>query len=255
MRGMAERAPSEGMRRLYPFLYSGRPGHETRTDRDPRTGEESPAGREPSTCDGSARWSTELKAEEIVRLREQVAELYAGRMAECAEAMAARFAAGGRLFTFGNGGSSTDAQEVATTFLHPWYGRPLPALSLTSDIALVTALSNDVGFDVVFSRQIAAFARPGDIALGLSTSGGSANLVQAFEEAWGRGMLTVGLAGYQGGRLAELAELEILDYLFVIPSSSVHRIQETQTTIYHVLWEVTQRVLGTVPGTTAGGTG
>ena len=68
-------------------------------------------------------------------------------------------------------------------------------------------------------------------------------------------MLTVGLAGYQGGRLAELAELEILDHLFVIPSSSVHRIQETQTTIYHVLWEVTQRVLGTVPGTTAGGTG
>jgi D-sedoheptulose 7-phosphate isomerase len=228
--GMGDQAAFEGIHTLYPFLYAGRGAGE-----------------------GHVNGSTEGKAAEIVRLREQLAELYADRIAECAEAMAARFAAGGRLFTFGNGGSSTDAQEVATTYLHPWHGRPLPALSLTSDIALVTALSNDVGFEVVFARQVAALGRPGDIAFGLSTSGGSANLVQAFEEAWGRGMLTVGLAGYEGGRLAELAEAGVLDHLFVVPSRSVHRIQEAQTTIYHVLWEVTQHVLEAVPASPPAG--
>jgi D-sedoheptulose 7-phosphate isomerase len=112
----------------------------------------------------------------------------------------------------------------------------LPALSLAGDIAVVTALSNDVGFDVVFARQVAAFGRRGDIAFGLSTSGGSANVIRAFEEANRRGMLTVGFAGYAGGKMAEI---DALDYLFVIPSPSVHRIQEAQTTLYHVLWELT----------------
>ncbi|WP_424535720.1 D-sedoheptulose-7-phosphate isomerase [Sphaerisporangium viridialbum] len=248
---MDDRAPAEGIHSLYPFLYADRAARSTHPDLAGDTGDARGAGHghqggtgRPASPVGHVNWSTEVKAEEIVRLREQVAELYTDRLAECAEAMAARFDAGGRLFTFGNGGSSTDAQEVATAFLHPRHGRPLPALSLTTDVALVTALSNDVGFDVVFARQVAALGRPGDIALGLSTSGGSSNLVQAFEEAWGRGMLTVGLAGYEGGRLAELAELDVLDYLFVIPSASVHRIQEAQTTVYHVLWEVTQHVLG-----------
>jgi D-sedoheptulose 7-phosphate isomerase len=155
--------------------------------------------------------------------------------------MARSFAGGGRLFAFGNGGSSTDAQAVATTFLHPRAGgRALPALSLTDDVAVVTALANDVGFDVVFARQLAAFGRPGDIAVGLSTSGNSDNLVRAFEEASRRGLLTIGLAGYQGGKMAEL---DTIDYLFVVPSSSVHRIQEAQTTVYHVLWELTQVAL------------
>jgi D-sedoheptulose 7-phosphate isomerase len=184
--------------------------------------------------------STAEKAIEIVRLRRQVAELATERIVSCAEAMAAGFAAGGRLFTFGNGGSSADAQEVATAFLHPPYGRPLPALCLTSDAGVVTALSNDVGFEVVFARQLAALGRRGDIAFGLSTSGGSTNIVKAFVEGGRRGMLTVGLAGHQGGKLAEL---EALDHLFVIPSSSVHRIQEAQTTVYHVLWELIQHAL------------
>jgi D-sedoheptulose 7-phosphate isomerase len=111
---------------------------------------------------------------------------------------------------------------------------------LTDDVAVVTALANDVGFDVVFARQLGAFGRPGDIAVGLSTSGNSDNLVRAFEEASRRGLLTVGLAGYEGGKMAEL---DTIDYLFVVPSSSVHRIQEAQTTVYHVLWELTQAAL------------
>jgi D-sedoheptulose 7-phosphate isomerase len=175
-----------------------------------------------------------------VALREVVAEREADRLAACAEAMARSFAAGGRLLAFGNGGSSTDAQDVVTTFMHPGgSARPLPAISLTSDVAVVTALSNDIGFEVVFARQVAAWGRPGDVAIGLSTSGGSANVLRAFEEASRGGLLTVGLAGYDGGKMAEAD----IDYLFVVPSSSVHRIQEAQTTVYHVLWELTQEAL------------
>jgi D-sedoheptulose 7-phosphate isomerase len=215
-------AADGGMESLYPFLYS-----------------------ETSDLDAvltQVRRSTEAKVEEIVRLREQVAERDADRLTECARAMARSFATGGQLLTFGNGGSSTDALDLAGTFLHPGSrARPLPALSLTADIAVVTALSNDVGFDIVFARQIAAFGRAGDIAVGLSTSGNSDNLIAAFDEASRRGLITVGLAGYDGGKMAEAGTIE---YLFVVPSTSVHRIQEAQTSIYHVLWELVQHELG-----------
>jgi D-sedoheptulose 7-phosphate isomerase len=198
--------------------------------------------------------STVQKVAEIVALRDEVASRDYVRMAECATAMARSFASGRKLLAFGNGGSSTDAQDVASLFLHPPSGpsegdepspqklstRPLPALCLTNDIAVVTALSNDVGFDVVFARQIAAFGRAGDIAVGLSTSGNSDNVIRAFDEASRRGLLTIGFAGYEGGKMAEV---ETIDYVFVVPSASVHRIQEAQTTMYHVLWELTQRAL------------
>jgi D-sedoheptulose 7-phosphate isomerase len=116
----------------------------------------------------------------------------------------------------------------------------LPALGLTSDVAVVTALSNDVSFDVVFSRQVRAFGRPGDIALAISTSGGSPNVLAALEEAHRVGLITVGLAGYDGG---PMAELDALHHLFAVPSASVHRVQEVQTTLYHVLWEATNAAL------------
>src|SRR5499425_771912 len=187
------------------------------------------------------RTSTVAKTEEIAELRRTVAAREAARLANCAEDMAARFAAGGRLFAFGNGGSATDAQELATLFLSPGGDAPaLPAFGLANDTSVVTALCNDVGVDVVFSRQLAAFGRREDIAVGLSTSGNSENLVRAFAEASRHGMLTVGLAGYEGGAMAEL---DSIDYLFVAPSESVHRIQEAQTTIYHVLWELTLAAL------------
>lgn len=227
--GRQSAGTASGMEALYPFLYAR---------------EERNVG---AVLD-EVRRSTAEKAAEIVDLRRSVMEAEADKLAACATAMAQRFGAGGRLYAFGNGGSSTDAQEVATTFLHPPYGRALPALSLTSDVAVVTALSNDVGFEVVFARQIGAFGKRRDIAFGLSTSGGSANVIAGFEEASRRGMLTVGLAGYKGGRMAEL---DALDYLFVIPSASVHRIQEAQTTIYHALWELTQCALPQDPDNAA----
>lgn len=183
------------------------------------------------------RESTVAKTREIVALREEVRLRYRAELIACATAMAERFAAGGRLLAFGNGGSSTDAQDMASLFLHPGPdSRALPAFALTSDIAVVTALSNDVGFDVVFARQIGAFARENDIAIGMSTSGNSENLLQGFTEANRRGLLTVGIAGDVGGKMAESSAL---DHLFVVPSSSVHRIQEAQTTLYHALWELT----------------
>jgi D-sedoheptulose 7-phosphate isomerase len=214
-------ADNQGLQALYPFLYAS-------------------DGTDLAGVLEEVRLSTAAKAEEIVALRRTLAERDGERLAACAAAMAARFAAGGRLYAFGNGGSSTDAQEVATTFLHPPAGPALPALSLTADIAVLTALSNDVGFEVVFARQLAAFGRATDIAFGLSTSGGSTNVIRAFQEADRIGMLTVGLAGYSGGRMAELNSI---DHLFVIPSPSVHRIQEAQTTVYHVLLELTHAAL------------
>src|SRR5437763_15442146 len=187
------------------------------------------------------RASTVAKTEEIMELRRTVCARDGARLANCAEDMAARFAAGGRLFAFGNGGSATDAQELATLFLSPGGDAPsLPALGLANDTSVVTALCNDVGVDVVFARPLAAFGPREDIAVGMSTSGNAENLVRAFAEASRHGMLTVGLAGYEGGAMAEL---DSIDYLFVAPSTSVHRIQEAQTTIYHVLWELTLAAL------------
>ncbi|MBV9094192.1 MAG: SIS domain-containing protein [Streptosporangiaceae bacterium] len=213
--------PAGGIESLYPFLYAGA------TDLD-------------AVLD-QVRASTAAKVNEIIALRQAVAARDGGRLARCAEQLAAALAAGARLFAFGNGGSATDAQQLATLFLNPGGdARPLPALALANDTSVVTALCNDIGVEVVFARQIAAFGRRGDIAVGLSTSGNSENLLRAFDEASRRGMMTIGLAGYDGGKMAEL---DSIDYLFVAPTSSVHRIQEAQTTTYHVLWELTQVAL------------
>jgi len=209
---------------LYPFLYS----------------DESRLAAVNAVIE-HVRRSTVDKAQEIIRLRSLVMERDGDRLAAAADAMAQRFTAGGRLLAFGNGGSSTDAQDLVSLFLSPAPEMPsLPALCLTNDIAVVTALCNDIGFEVVFSRQLAALGRAGDIAVGISTSGNSANLLWAFNEAARGGMLTIGICGYDGGKMAEL---DSIDYLFVVPSLSVHRIQEAQTTIYHVLWELTMAAL------------
>lgn len=186
--------------------------------------------------------STAEKALEIVALRRRVGEELGERLTACASAMADAFSAGGRLFTFGNGGSSTDATAISQLFLHPpaGAGRALPAFSLANGVAVLTALANDVGFDVVFARQLGAMSRPGDMAFGVSTSGGSENVLAGLSEARRLGLLTVGVAGYDGGRMAAAG---LVEHLFVVDSASVHRIQEAQTTIYHVLWSLVQQAL------------
>jgi D-sedoheptulose 7-phosphate isomerase len=220
-----------GVESLYPFLYTDQSAS------SPRRAELEPVLAQVAR-------STREKVAEIERVRAALVDAEAERLAGCATAMAQRFAAGGRLFSFGNGGSSTDAEAVAGQFLAPAAGgRPLPAVALTHDVATLTALANDVSFDVVFARPLAAAGRPGDIAFGLSTSGGSRNVLHGFAQAHRLGMLTVGLAGYSGGAMAEAAAAGEIDHLFVIPSDSVHRIQEAQTTTYHVLWELVQLAL------------
>lgn len=176
------------------------------------------------------------KSRESNRLREQALAEYEVDLAACGAAMAARFAQGATLLALGNGGSSTGAADFAVEFVSPAPPRrPLPALSLTNDVAVVTAIANDVSFDDVFLRQIIALGRRGDIVLAVSTSGNSGNIMKALAAARDRDMLSIGLSGDNGGRMAREGAL---DFCFTVRSSSIHRIQEVQTTIAHVLWEL-----------------
>jgi D-sedoheptulose 7-phosphate isomerase len=201
-------------------------------------------GADPCVVFEEACESAATKISELIELRRATAARFGRSLADCATAMAGRLAAGGRLLTFGNGGSATDAQWLASLFKQPGNElAALPAICLASNAAVLTAMSATVGVEGIFARQIAALGLRGDIAVGLSTSGNSENMLRAFDEASRRGMLTVGLAGYEGGKMAELVTL---DFLFVAPSVSVHRIQEAQTAIYHVLWELTTARLGSM---------
>ncbi len=181
------------------------------------------------------------KWDQSAALRTRTLSDCAPQIREVAAAMAARFGAGGRLFTFGNGGSATDAEAVAHLYTQPPAGQALPARSLADDQAVLTALGNDVGFDLVFSRQLIAHGRRDDIAMGFSTSGNSENLMRAFAEARKQGMLTVGLSGYDGGRMA--AEGTPVEHCLVARSDSVHRIQEAQAALIHALWSAVQDAL------------
>lgn len=177
--------------------------------------------------------SAQAKAAESLALRRTTLEANADLLAAAAAEMARRFAAGGRLFTFGNGGSCTDSTTLASLFARPPLGRPLPAWPLTADQAILTALGNDVGFELVFARQLIARAKAGDVAIAMSTSGGSPNLLAALAEARTRGLYTIGFAGYNGGAFADNPNV---DACFVVRSQSVHRIQESQALLGYELW-------------------
>jgi D-sedoheptulose 7-phosphate isomerase len=177
------------------------------------------------------------KAEVSARLQRASLEEYEDRLQAAGEEMAERFAQGGRLYTFGNGGSSTDAATLASLFCRPARGRAVPAWSLAADQAVVTALGNDVGFELIFSRQVIAHSKPADIAIALSTSGNSDDLIMALTEAKKRGLLTVGFAGHEGGAMSTS---EDVDYCFTIHSQSIHRIQESHARVGYRLWSVVQ---------------
>jgi D-sedoheptulose 7-phosphate isomerase len=175
-------------------------------------------------------------------LRRTTLEQSEANIAFAASAMHDRFERGGRLFVFGNGGSSTDAASLAALFIQPPSGRPLPARNLVDDPAVLTALGNDVGFDLVFSRQLIAHAGQHDMAIGLSTSGNSRNLLNAFTEADRKGLLTIGVAGYSGG---EMAQSPHIHHCLVVRADSVHRIQETQAALGFALWQAVQARVST----------
>lgn len=184
----------------------------------------------------SARGKAEVSAE----LQRASLEEYHDRLRVAGAEMAERFARGGRLYTFGNGGSSTDAATLASLFCRPARGRAVPAWSLAADQAVVTALGNDVGFELIFSRQVIAHAGPNDIAVALSTSGNSDDLIMALAEAKRRGLLTIGFAGHDGGAMATSPDV---DHCFTVHSQSIHRIQESHAVVGYQLWAVAQELL------------
>jgi D-sedoheptulose 7-phosphate isomerase len=185
--------------------------------------------------------SAQAKAAESLALRRTTLEANIDLLEQAAAEMGRRFAAGGRLFTFGNGGSSTDSTTLAALFSRPPSGKPLPAWSLTADQAIVTALGNDVGFELVFARQLIARAKAGDTAIAMSTSGNSPNLLAALAEAHQRGLYTIGFAGYDGGAFTNNRNV---DACFIVRSQSVHRIQEAQALLGYQLWLATQQRAG-----------
>jgi D-sedoheptulose 7-phosphate isomerase len=169
------------------------------------------------------------------RLREQVAAGQAESIARATCAIGERIAQGGRILAFGNGGSATDATDFAIDCVQPPPGlRAVPALSLACEPAVLSAIGNDVGIEVIFLRQIIAQARPQDVAFAFSTSGGSKNVIAALEEARKRGLLTVALLGYDGG---EIVRRGLADHAIVVSCQEIPRIQEAQGSIYHVMRE------------------
>jgi D-sedoheptulose 7-phosphate isomerase len=184
--------------------------------------------------------SAQAKVAESEALRQATLQHERTRLEVVATAIAERFRRHGRLLTFGNGGSSTDATSVAELFANPSWGVPLPAQSLVTDPAVLTALANDVGFELVFSRQLIAHASTDDIAIGISTSGNSRNVLNAFAEARRRDVLTIGLAGYDGGDFGRCGDVQ---HCFVVASDSVHRIQEAQGALMFALWLAVQGCL------------
>jgi D-sedoheptulose 7-phosphate isomerase len=178
---------------------------------------------------------------EVTALKEKFFSANADRIATCCEAMAKSFDAGGRLFAMGNGGSSCDAIHLSVEFMHPIIEKrpPLPTIALTTDMAIITAIGNDQDFSLIYSQQLKMLGRSGDMALGISTSGKSANINRALGMAKELGMLTIGFAGRDGGRMPA-----VCDHCFIVPSFSIPRIQETHQTLLHIIWDLIHVIRG-----------
>jgi D-sedoheptulose 7-phosphate isomerase len=184
--------------------------------------------------------SIRMKVEDDAKLRTRVAQEQAEQIANTALAIHQRLERGGKLILFGNGGSATDANDWALDCILPPSGYPpVPAISLSLEPANITALANDVGTEVIFLRQLIAHARPEDVAIGISTSGGSKNIGMALEEARKRNLLTVALLGYDGG---EIVRRGLADFSIVVNSDYIPRIQEVQASVYHVIRELLGRL-------------
>jgi D-sedoheptulose 7-phosphate isomerase len=182
------------------------------------------------------------KMEEVNGMRAAVAETEVGAISEIAAAIAERLERGGKIIAFGNGGSATDANDLVADCVSPPEGfESIPAVSLAAEPANITAIANDVGVEAIFLRQLIAHARSEDVAIGISTSGGSANILAALAESRKRGLLTVGIVGYDGGRI--VGE-RLTDHAVVVRSDYIPRIQEVQASVYHVLRGLIETLMG-----------
>jgi D-sedoheptulose 7-phosphate isomerase len=218
------------VRELYPFLHG---------DRKDRAAEER-----------SLIESVRRKAADSVAAKQAFFAASSAELLVAARLIADVFRHGGRMYSMGNGGSSCDAAHFAVEFQHPvTAGRPaLPALHL-SDLAMISAVANDVGYRHVFVRQLIAQARRGDGLIGFSTSGNAESLMAAFARAKAMGLITIGLTGHDGGEMAASAGL---DCCLVVRSDSIHRIQETHVVIYHILWDLVHTLLADDRGALGG---
>jgi D-sedoheptulose 7-phosphate isomerase len=177
--------------------------------------------------------SITMKVEDDAALRARVATNEADAIGDAMLAIRDQVQRGGKLILFGNGGSATDVNDWAMDCVLPPIGyAPVPAISLSLEPATITAIANDIGVDVIFVRQLIAHSRPGDVAIGISTSGGSRNVIAALEEARKRDLMTVALLGYDGG---EIKRRGLADHCIVVESDYIPRIQEVQASIYHVI--------------------
>ena len=207
---------------LYPFLHG--------------------KAQDPAKLNAALLHSVAEKARESRDTNERFFSEQAPTLVAMANAVAGIYRQNGRLFSMGNGGSSCDASHVAVEFVHPiTAGRPaLAATNLVADLAMISAVGNDLGFDHVFVRQIIAQGRAGDGLIGISTSGNSTNLISAFVKAKEMGLVTIGLAGGDGGRMKTSGAV---DFCLIVPTSSIHRTQECHVTAYHILWDLVHTLL------------
>ncbi len=207
---------------LYPFLYGSR--------------------KDVPTENAALLHSVAEKAAHSIEVKQSFFASNAERVVVAARVIAEVYRRNGRMFAMGNGGSSCDAAHFTVEFLHPiTAGRPaLSAINLTADIAMVSAVGNDVGFAHVFVRQLISLARQGDGLIGFSTSGNSPNLIAAFTKARELGMTTIGITGMGGG---EMGREGLLDHCLVVETDSIHRVQETHVTLYHILWDLVHTML------------
>jgi D-sedoheptulose 7-phosphate isomerase len=189
---------------------------------------------------------------ESARIKIQLAEEQAGAILAVIDAVVAALARGNTVFFFGNGGSAADSQHLAAELVGRFTleRRPLPGLALTTDTSILTSIGNDYGFDQIFIRQIQGLGRPGDVAIGLSTSGNSPNVLQAIGAARAGGMVTVAMTGFGGGQLADQ-----VDFCLRVPSTDTARIQESHIAIGHLICQGVDEALadGRIPRHNASG--
>jgi len=177
--------------------------------------------------------------EESIAVKEAFIREHLNAITDCADRLASGIAAGNKILLFGNGGSAADAQHIAAEFVNRFLIErpPLAALALTTDTSVLTSIGNDYDFDDIFSKQIRALGKKGDIAIGISTSGNSPNVINGIRAARELGLYTIGFAG-SGGKLAQYT-----DRLFSVNSSATPRIQESHSMLGHILCDLTDRIL------------
>jgi len=194
------------------------------------------------------KWESEKKMKEMVireleesaRIKKLVAKELAEEIVKASQWVIECFKTGGKILLFGNGGSAADAQHIATELVCRFQKerKPLPALALSTNSSLVTAQANDLGFETIFARQIEAWAKKGDIAIAISTSGNSPNILEGIKKAKEKGIKTIGFIGKGGGKLKELVDLPL-----TVPSDDVPRIQEVHITIGHIICHLVEEEL------------